>query len=77
MFQCLLVQEIPAREVLEPLKEYINIKSMNMGFSDFFKDSVNRTAEELVALYKLLLVQSAADGELTSEEAEVSAAVNK
>lgn len=50
---------------------------MNMGFSDFFKDSVNRTAEELVALYKLLLVQSAADGELTSEEAEVSAAVNK
>lgn len=46
-----------------------------MGFTDVFKDSVNWSSEELVALYKLLLAQSAADGELTNEEAEITAAI--
>lgn len=46
-----------------------------MGFSDLFKDSVNWTSEELVALYNLLLAQSGADGVLTEEEGEVTAAI--
>lgn len=46
-----------------------------MGFSDVFKDSVNWTSEELVALYKILLVQSAVDGDLSKEEAEVTALI--
>ena len=46
-----------------------------MGFSDFFKDSVNWTLDELVALYKLLIAQGGADGEFTEEEAEVTAII--
>ena len=46
-----------------------------MGFSDFFKDSVNWTLDELVALYKLLIAQGGSDGEFTEEEAEVTAII--
>ena len=48
---------------------------MNMGFKDVFKDSVNWSSEELVALYKILVIQSAVDGELSKDEAEVTALI--
>lgn len=46
-----------------------------MSISDLFKDSVNWSEQELVALCKIMTIQNLVDGELSKDEAQVVAVI--
>lgn len=50
---------------------FVNQNQIIMSISDLFKDSVNWSEQELVALCKIMSIQSLVDGELSVEEAQV------